>query len=178
MSLSQAIKELHEQHIKEVHERRKKYANRKSIEDYIKRTSLSVRHEDRNMLNYLGIFTTFLNNPESRAAFVRKVVSSLKSPHHAQQNQSPVSVEVNRRFVRIDSLGEENGIHLRYTVQDVCDMDVRNGLTGKLFFFVVLDTLKPIAVCHLFAAEKESTLQKLFRYFKDRIPSQKSWSCF
>lgn len=171
MSLSRVTRILESQHDKEVQERRKKYARRKSIPVFIsgrRRNSLSDYYEHSKHFNFIGTFTTCFDVPDVRARFISKVISSLNSIH--QQPACEVKIAFDQGFVSVESLKQKNCIHMKYALKHVCDFGLAlNSMTKSVFFFAVLDALKPIALCHVFAGEEEIDLRRMHRCFQDRV---------
>ena len=171
MSLSRVTRKVESQHDKEVQERRKKYAKRKSIPVFIsgRRNSLSDYYEHSKHFNFIGTFTTCLDLPDVRARFIRKVISSLNSIHQPEP-ACEVKIAFDQGFVSVESLKQTNCIYLKYALKHVCDFGLElNSLTKSVFFFAVLDALKPIALCHVFVGEEEIDLRRMYRCFQDRV---------
>lgn len=174
MSLSWVTRTLESLHDKEVQERRKKYAKRKSIPVLFsrRRNSLSDYYEHSKHLNFIGTFTTSLDAPDVRSRFIRKVISTLSSIDQRQVCEAKISFD--QGFVSVDSIEQTDCIsciHVKYALKDVCDfgLELSNSLTMSVFFFAVLDTLKPIALCHVFTGEEETDLRRMYRCFQDRV---------
>lgn len=170
MSLSRVTRVLENQHDKEVQERRKKHAKRKSIPVFFsgRRNSLSEYYEHSKHLNFIGVFTTSLDVPDVRSRFIRKVISTLNSSHQQRVCESKIAFD--QGFVRVDSIEQTDCIHMKYALKDVCDFGLElNSLTKSVFFFVVLDALKPIALCHVFVGEEDMDLRRVYRCFQDRV---------
>ena len=159
-------------HDKEVQERRKKYAKRKSIQVvFSRRNSLNNYYEQSKHFNFIGIFTTSLNVPDVRLRFVRKVISTLKSIH--LQCMREVKIAFDQGFVSVESLEEKPVLHMKYALKDVCHFGLDlNSLSKSVFFFVVLDALKPIALCHVFVGEEDIDLRRIYRCFQDRFQNK------
>lgn len=170
MSLSRVTRILESLHDKEVQERRKKYAKRKSIQVVFnsRRNSLSDYYAQNKHFNFIGIFTTCLDVPDVRLRFIRKVISRLKSIH--LQCRREVQIAFDQGFVSVESLEQKHGIHMKYALKDVCDFGLDlSSLSKSVFFFVVLDALKPIAMCHVFVGEEDIDLRRMYRCFQDRF---------
>lgn len=169
MSLSQVTKILESLHDKEVQERRMKYEKRKSNEAvYSRRNSLNDYHEQSERFNFIGIFTTCLDVPHVRLHFVRKVISTFKSVH--LQDMREVEIAFDQGFVSVQSLEQKPAIHMKYALKDVCHYGLDlSSLSKSVFFFVVLDALKPIALCHVFVGEEDIGLRRIYRCFQDRF---------
>lgn len=171
MSLSRVTRVLENLHDKEVQERRKKYAKRKSIPVFFsagRRNSLSAYYEHSKHLYFIGVFTTSLDVPDVRSRFIRKVISSLNSSH--QQRVCEAKIAFDQGFVSVDSIKQKDCIHMKYALKDVCDFGLElNSLTKSVFFFAVLDALKPIALCHVFVGEEDIDLRRVYRCFQDRV---------
>lgn len=169
MSLSRATRALESLHEKEVQERRKKYAKRKSVQvTFGRRNSLIDYNEQSGHFNFIGIFTTCLDVPDVRLRFVRKVISSFKSIH--LQRMREVKIAFDREFVSVESLEEKPTIHMKYALKHVCHFGLDlSSLSKSVFFFVVQDALKPIALCHVFTGEEDIDLRRIHRRFEHRL---------
>lgn len=169
MSLSRATRALESLHEKEVQERRKKYAKRKSVQvTFGRRNSLIDYYEQSGHFNFIGIFTTCLDVPDVRLRFVRKVISSFKSIH--LQRMREVKISFDREFVSVESLEEKPTIHMKYALKHVCHFGLDlSSLSKSVFFFVVQDALKPIALCHVFTGEEDIDLRRIHRRFEHRL---------
>lgn len=169
MSLSRVTRVLESLHDKEVQERRKKYAKRKSIQVmFSRRNSFNDYYEQSEHFNFIGIFTTCLDVPDVRLRFVRKVISTFKSIH--LQCMREVKIVFDQRFVSLESLEQKPAIHMKYALKDVCHFGLDlSSLSKSVFFFVVLDALKPITLCHVFVGEEDIDLRRIYRRFQDRF---------
>lgn len=171
MSLSRATRVLESLHEKEVQERRKKYAKRKSVQVMFgRRNSLNDYYEQSGHFNFIGIFTTCLDVPDVRLRFVRKVISTFKSIH--LQRMREVKIAFDREFVSVESLERKPAIQLKYALRHVCHFGLDlSSLSKSVFFFVVQDAHKPIALCHVFAGDHEEDigLRRIHRRFEDRL---------
>ena len=171
MSLTRATRVLQSLHEKEVQERRKKYAKRKSVQVMFgRRNSLNDYYEQSGHFNFIGIFTTCLDVPDVRLRFVRKVISTFKSIH--QQRMREVKIAFDREFVSVESLEQKPAIQMKYALRHVCHFGLDlSSLSKSVFFFVVQDALKPIALCHVFAGdhEEDMDLRRIYRRFEDRL---------
>ena len=172
MSLSRATRTLENERDKEMHERRKKYARRKSFDNqmfqFSRRNSLNGYYEYSKHFNFIGIFSTGLDTPDVRSHFIRKVISGLKSIPH-QQPLPQVKIAFDEGFVMIDSFEKKDCIHMKYALKNVCDFGLNSTLTRSVLFFVVLDALRPVALCHVLVADEAIDLQRMYRCFYDRL---------
>lgn len=168
MSLSRVTRILESLHDKEVQERRKKYAKRKSIQVMFSQRNDYLYHEHSEHFNFIGIFTTHLDVPDVRLRFVRKVISTFKCIH--LQCTREVKIAFDQGFVSVESLEQKPAIHMKYALKDVCHFGLDlSSLSKSVFFFVVLDALKPIALCHVFVGEENIALRRTYRRFQDRL---------
>ena len=135
---------------------------------FSRQNSLNDYYEQSEHFNFIGIFTTCLDVPDVRLNFIRKVISTLKSIH--LQCMREVKISFDQGFVSVESLERKPAIHMKYVLTDVCHYGLDlSSLSKRVFFFVVLDALKPVALCHVFVGEKDVDLRRIYRRFQDRF---------